>query len=70
MGKSMGTADKSCRLIEKAADKEADLKPLIQDVAQALDLENEGLRLPFGTDDVPETLKDRVEKRLPVFQGR
>jgi len=70
MGKSMGTADKSCLLIEEKAGKGAELKPLIEAVAQALDLENEGLRLPFGTDDVPETLKDRVEKRLPVFQGR
>jgi hypothetical protein len=70
MGKSMGTADKSCRLIEKAGDKEADLKPLIEAVVQALDKENEGLRLAFEPDDFLETLKARTEKRLPVFQGR
>ena len=70
MGKSMGTADKSCRLIEKAVDKEADLKPLTEAVAQALDKKNEGLRPAFEPDDFPETLKARAEIRLPVFQGR
>jgi enoyl-CoA hydratase/carnithine racemase len=66
----MATVDQSCRLIEKAAGKGADLKPMLEAISQALDKENEGLRLAFGTDDFRETLKARAEKRLPAFQAR
>jgi hypothetical protein len=63
----MGTVVKSCRLIEETAGKGADRKPLLETVAQALDKENEGLRLAFGTDDFRKALKAKAEKRLPAF---
>ena len=63
----MATVVKSCHLIEEAAGKGADLKPLLETVAQALDKENEGPRLAFGTDVFRKALKAKAEKRLPTF---
>ena len=45
---------------------EAELKPLLKAVAQALDKENEGLRLALGTDDFRKALTASAGKRLPA----
>jgi hypothetical protein len=56
-------------LIEEAAGRGVDFKPLPEAVAQALDKENEGLRLAFGTDDFRKAPKASAEKRLPAFEA-
>jgi len=45
-------------------------KPLLEEIAEALDRENEGLSQAFGTEDFREALKARAEKRHPVFRGK
>ena len=45
-------------------------RPLLQEVTEALDKENEGLNQAFGTEDFREALKARAEKRPPVFRGK
>ena len=45
-------------------------KPLLEEIAEALDRENEGLNQAFGTEDFREALKARAEKRNPVFRGK
>jgi 2-(1,2-epoxy-1,2-dihydrophenyl)acetyl-CoA isomerase len=44
--------------------------PLMQEITEALDKENEGLNGTFGTEDFREALKARAEKRAPLFRGR
>ncbi len=45
-------------------------KPLLKEITEALDKENEGLNQAFGTEDFREALKARAEKRHPVFRGK
>ena len=45
-------------------------KPLLKEITEALDRENEGLNQAFGTEDFREALKARAEKRNPVFRGK
>ncbi len=45
-------------------------KPLVKEITEALDRENEGLNQAFGTEDFREALKARAEKRNPVFRGK
>jgi enoyl-CoA hydratase/carnithine racemase len=45
-------------------------RPLLREITEALDRENEGLNQAFGTEDFREALKARAEKRLPVFRGK
>jgi 2-(1,2-epoxy-1,2-dihydrophenyl)acetyl-CoA isomerase len=44
--------------------------PLMQEITEALDKENEGLNRTFGTEDFREALKARAEKRAPLFRGK
>jgi enoyl-CoA hydratase/carnithine racemase len=45
-------------------------QPLLKEITEALDRENEGLNRAFGTEDFREALKARAEKRNPVFRGK
>lgn len=45
-------------------------QPLLEAVNRALDLENEGLNINFGTEDFREAVTARIERRPPVFKGR
>ena len=45
-------------------------KPLLKEITEALDKENEGLNQAFGTEDFREALKARMEKRQPFFRGK
>lgn len=45
-------------------------QPLLKEITEALDRENEGLNQAFGTEDFREALKARAEKRNPVFRGK
>jgi 2-(1,2-epoxy-1,2-dihydrophenyl)acetyl-CoA isomerase len=45
-------------------------QPLLKEITEALDKENEGLNQAFTTDDFREALKARAEKRNPVFRGK
>jgi enoyl-CoA hydratase/carnithine racemase len=45
-------------------------RPLLREITEALDRENEGLNQAFGTEDFREALKARAEKRPPVFRGK
>lgn len=45
-------------------------QPLLKEITEALDRENEGLNQAFGTEDFREALKARMEKRPPVFRGK
>jgi 2-(1,2-epoxy-1,2-dihydrophenyl)acetyl-CoA isomerase len=45
-------------------------KPLLKEITEALDRENEGLNQAFGTEDFREALKARMEKRNPIFRGK
>jgi enoyl-CoA hydratase/carnithine racemase len=44
-------------------------EPLVEDVSQALDRENEALRKLFASADFAEGFTARIERRPPVFQG-
>ncbi len=45
-------------------------KPLLKEITEALDRENEGLNQMFGTEDFREALRARAEKRAPFFRGK
>ena len=45
-------------------------KPLLKEITEALDRENEGLNQAFATEDFREALKARAEKRNPLFRGK
>jgi hypothetical protein len=40
---------------------------MLEDVARALDKENEVLQLALGTNDFRKAMKARAKKRLPAF---
>jgi 2-(1,2-epoxy-1,2-dihydrophenyl)acetyl-CoA isomerase len=45
-------------------------QPLLKEITEALDMENQGLNQAFQTEDFREALKARMEKRPPAFRGK
>ncbi|NWF55130.1 MAG: enoyl-CoA hydratase/isomerase family protein [Syntrophaceae bacterium] len=71
------TREMALRLIPPAgawmairAAKRALHKPLLKEITEALDRENEGLNQMFGTEDFREALRARAERRAPFFRGK